>query len=63
VRTEGGSSAAACGRGFAASWFRGLQGQESQPELKDTKKRSALRWLSVPPGYTTTLVSPPIETR
>jgi hypothetical protein len=26
---------------------QGLQGQESQPEPKDIKKRSALRWLSL----------------
>jgi hypothetical protein len=42
---------------------QGLQRQESQLEPKDIKKRSALLWLSVPPGYTTTPVSPPIETR
>ncbi len=42
---------------------QGLQGQESQPELKDIVKRFALRGLGVLPGYTPTLVSPPIETR
>jgi hypothetical protein len=47
-------------RGFEA---RGLQGQESQPEPKDIKKKSALGRLSVLPGDTTTPVSPPIETR
>jgi hypothetical protein len=47
-------------RGFEA---QGLQGQESQSEPKDIKKKSALRGLSVLPGYTTTPVSPPIETR
>jgi hypothetical protein len=47
-------------RGFEA---QGLQGQESQPEPKDIKKRCALRWLSVLPGYTTAPVSPPIEIR
>ncbi len=47
-------------RGFEA---QGLQGQESQLEPKDIKKRCALRWLSVLPGYTTTLVSPPVEAR
>jgi hypothetical protein len=42
---------------------QGLQGQESQPAPKDIKNSPALRWLTVLPGYTTTPVSPPIETR
>ena len=42
---------------------QGLQGQEFQPEPNDRKNRSALRWLSVLAGYTTTPVSLPTEAR